>query len=192
MCLVIWMNTKEKILNAALELFIENGFNETPTSLISKEAGVATGTLFHHFASKDLLINSLYLHCKDRMISTLMDSVHNQPTFRGKVEKMWENSMLWGINNPKDYQFFMQFSYSSYISKLTRDTGLMMFNDMTTIFVEGIELDIIKDMDVELLLSTISSMTMTQIHYFIQNPEKYKDKSFREKAFNLIWDSFKR
>lgn len=186
------METKEKILNSALELFIENGFSETATSLISKKAGVATGTLFHHFASKDLLINSLYLHCKDRMISMLMQGVQEQSTFRAKVEKMWENSMLWGINNPKDYQFFMQYSYSTYISKITKETGLIMFSQFQRIFIEGIEYDIIKNMDKELLLSIVSSMTMTQIHYFIQNPEKYNDKNFRREAFNLIWDSLKR
>jgi len=37
---------REKILTTALALFTERGFFGTPTSLISKEAGVATGTLF--------------------------------------------------------------------------------------------------------------------------------------------------
>lgn len=185
------METKEKILSAALKLFIEKGFNETPTSLISREAGVATGTLFHHFKTKDQLINSLYLHCKDRMISRLMQGVAEQPSFRARMKQMWENSILWGLDNPMHYQFFMQFSSSAYISEKTHDTGFMKFSDMNKFFFEGIQLELIKKIDPELLLSLVSTMTMTQIQYFIQHPEKYENTDFREQTFNLIWDGFR-
>jgi len=48
---------KEKaILEAAVAVFAERGFWNTPTSLISKTAGVADGTLFTYFATKDDLI----------------------------------------------------------------------------------------------------------------------------------------
>ena len=55
---------REAILKTALNLFTERGFHNTPTSLIAKEAGVATGTLFHYFKNKEILINELYLHIK--------------------------------------------------------------------------------------------------------------------------------
>ena len=45
-------DNREKILTTALTLFTERGFFGTPTSLISKEAGVATGTLFFYFPTK--------------------------------------------------------------------------------------------------------------------------------------------
>jgi AcrR family transcriptional regulator len=45
-------DNREKILTTALTLFTERGFFGTPTSLISKEAGVATGTLFFYFPPK--------------------------------------------------------------------------------------------------------------------------------------------
>ena len=46
---------RDKILQAALELFAEQGFRGTSTAQIAKHAGVATGTLFHHFESKEAL-----------------------------------------------------------------------------------------------------------------------------------------
>jgi AcrR family transcriptional regulator len=45
--------TKEKILAAALELFQENGFDGTTTRQISKKAGIAEGTLFNYFKTKE-------------------------------------------------------------------------------------------------------------------------------------------
>jgi AcrR family transcriptional regulator len=58
------MEKKEQILETALNLFIENGFDKTPTTRIALEAGVATGTLFHHFKTKEELINALYFEIK--------------------------------------------------------------------------------------------------------------------------------
>ncbi|MEZ4579078.1 MAG: helix-turn-helix domain-containing protein [Desulfobacterales bacterium] len=55
------MSKKKKYLKPALLLFVENGIDKTPTSKIASEAGVATGTLFHHFKNKEDLVNSLYL-----------------------------------------------------------------------------------------------------------------------------------
>ncbi len=45
--------TKEKILAAALALFREKGLDGTATKEISKKAGIAEGTLFNYFATKE-------------------------------------------------------------------------------------------------------------------------------------------
>lgn len=47
------MNRKEAILKAAAELFAARGFDATPTAEVAKAAGVAEGTIFHHFKTKD-------------------------------------------------------------------------------------------------------------------------------------------
>lgn len=52
------MNTRDKILDAALILFSEKGYNGATTSEIAREAGVAEGTIFRYFPSKkDLLFS---------------------------------------------------------------------------------------------------------------------------------------
>ncbi len=45
--------TKEKILAAALELFREHGLEGTTTKQISRKAGIAEGTLFNYFKTKE-------------------------------------------------------------------------------------------------------------------------------------------
>ena len=50
------MSRKEDILKAATELFAIHGFNGTATSEIASRAGVAHGTVFHHFKSKENLL----------------------------------------------------------------------------------------------------------------------------------------
>jgi AcrR family transcriptional regulator len=48
---------QEKVLEAAIDLFAENGFERSSTSEIAERAGVAEGTIFKRFSTKkDLLI----------------------------------------------------------------------------------------------------------------------------------------
>ncbi len=54
------MTKKQKaILNVALQLFAERGFNAVPTSLIAKEAGVSEGLIFRHFSNKAGLLDAI-------------------------------------------------------------------------------------------------------------------------------------
>lgn len=50
---------KELILQTALKLFSEKGFENTPTSLVAKEANVSEGLIFRHFGSKDGLLDAI-------------------------------------------------------------------------------------------------------------------------------------
>jgi AcrR family transcriptional regulator len=47
-------------VRAALELFTSRGYHETTTPLIAARAGIAEGTIYRHFASKDELLNEIY------------------------------------------------------------------------------------------------------------------------------------
>ena len=46
-------NTKRAILRAALELFADKGFFRATTKAISRKAGIAEGTLFNYFETKE-------------------------------------------------------------------------------------------------------------------------------------------
>jgi TetR/AcrR family transcriptional regulator, mexJK operon transcriptional repressor len=49
------------ILEAAVKLFSENGFAETPIAAVAKEAGVSFGTVFTYFETKDVLFQASVL-----------------------------------------------------------------------------------------------------------------------------------
>ncbi len=64
---------REAILAAALELFVNSGFDGTSVPAVAKAAGVATGTIYRHFASKEALVNALYRRWKQRLMQALTD-----------------------------------------------------------------------------------------------------------------------
>jgi len=52
--------TRQKLLRAALELFTGEGFLASTTPIIAQRAGVAEGTIYRHFTSKEHLLNEVY------------------------------------------------------------------------------------------------------------------------------------
>ena len=52
--------TRQRLIRAALELFTTRGYHDTTTAQIAKKAGIAEGTIYKHFSSKQHLVNELY------------------------------------------------------------------------------------------------------------------------------------
>ncbi|NRI64528.1 TetR/AcrR family transcriptional regulator [Rhodococcus sp. MS16] len=53
--------TREKLVDTALRLFRDEGFQSTTMRRIASEAGVSLGNAYYYFASKDELVHELYL-----------------------------------------------------------------------------------------------------------------------------------
>jgi AcrR family transcriptional regulator len=59
--------TKDKILDTAEKLFVDNGFTATSLRAIIKEAGVNTAAIHYHFGSKEGLIEAVFGRWADKM-----------------------------------------------------------------------------------------------------------------------------
>jgi len=52
--------TRKRLVRAALDLFTTHGYHATTTPAIAARAGVAEGTIYRHFPSKEALLNEVY------------------------------------------------------------------------------------------------------------------------------------
>lgn len=54
------LTTRDRLLEAARELFTTAGYHATTTPILARRAGVAEGTIYRHFPSKQALLNAAY------------------------------------------------------------------------------------------------------------------------------------
>ncbi|MEU8267039.1 TetR/AcrR family transcriptional regulator [Sphaerisporangium sp. NPDC049002] len=73
------METQLKLYMAAVELIAEQGYTATTVDAIADRAGVAKGTVFYNFGSKDGLFVALLDHGIQRLADTLNDALTDKP-----------------------------------------------------------------------------------------------------------------
>ena len=59
---------QERIINAAIKVFAENGYKKASTDVIVKEAEISKGLLFHYFTNKIGLYEYIVEKCKEENI----------------------------------------------------------------------------------------------------------------------------
>jgi AcrR family transcriptional regulator len=68
-------NARERLANAALDLFVENGYEETTVTHIADRAGMNRATFFRHFADK----REVLFGGEDRLAGLFADAVRGAP-----------------------------------------------------------------------------------------------------------------
>ena len=148
---------REKILATALMLFVERGFSGTPTALISKKAGVATGTLFFYFKTKEELIDALYMRIKSEAAEALCQGIGKEKTAAEKLKHIGANAVAWGIQNPDKMKFMEQFANSPFVSVGAHEEGMSRFLFLQDIVQDGILEGSIQKIDKTLIFSILAS-----------------------------------
>ena len=90
------------IMESAVRLFGTQGLS-VPTAKIAAEAGVANGTLFNHFPTKQDLQDQLYLELKTELASRISweaaeDDLH------GMLLTLWTRYAHWAVAYPDKHQ----------------------------------------------------------------------------------------
>ncbi len=180
---------RSRILLAARRLFVNQGFHSTPTSAIANEAGVANGTLFHYFKTKESLINTLYKETKENFFSITTAGVEEEKTIKRKVRLLWYNTVKWALNRPMDFLFIQQFSNSPFISKLTQDEVSEHFEFYYNLIDIGKEKETLKDIPTDLMYHLTTYQIYGVINYLFQHSEFQKNTEYLSMAFDFYWDS---
>jgi len=148
---------QEAILKTALRLFTERGFFGTPTSLISKEAGVATGTLFFYFKTKEDLIDTLYLRVKAEAAGAMCRGLETEPDAKAKLYRLGRNGVAWATEHPDKMKFMEQFAHSQFVSTTAQEEGMSRFLFLHDLIMDGIREGSVRDYDPELLIFMMAS-----------------------------------
>lgn len=69
---------KNEILDVADELFGKKGFDGTSTNDILEKVGIARGTLYHHFKSKEEIMDALIERYSDRLLGAAQEVAANK------------------------------------------------------------------------------------------------------------------
>ena len=113
---------KQALLEAAIELFAKDGFWHTTTANIAKHAGVATGTLFTYFPTKNDLLDEVYLMIKREALAEVQREPKPQGSFEAVFKGIHTRLLKWGSANPKKFQLMLQLRQGNQVSQRIHET----------------------------------------------------------------------
>jgi AcrR family transcriptional regulator len=179
---------RNAILSGATHVFAERGLAAAPTSEISKRAGVAEGTLFTYFKTKDDLINSLYREIKLEMADAMMAGFPRKKGIRAKLEHVWNRYVIWGVANPEQRKVMSQLQVSDMLTEESRDAGMAPFAEIKTMTREAIEQRILRDdVPLDLISKALGSLAEATMDLITANPAS-ADK-YQAGGFQMYWSA---
>ncbi len=183
---------RAKILEAALQLFVEQGFHATPTSAITKRAGVSAGILFHYFNTKEELIYTLFLETKLDFYSAMIAGIEKIKSPESRFRLIWSNMWNYGLDHPHHFRFVQQIHNSPFIERIHEDPEVQQKNNQLAEMVkDSIATGLLKNIPIELHISNIYHMTLGLVELIKSNPDLRNDNAFIEQAWECFWDCAK-
>ena len=191
------MKTSDKrndVMQAALELIAERGFHGAPMAEIARKAGVAAGTIYRYFESKDILITELHRDLEEKINATLREDYPSGRPLRERFLYLIRELLRHFKVNPLDFRYMEQYFNSPYGVSMHRDRllGKSGKHDIVMeIFKEGSSQQILKDLPVLVLFSLsfgpLLSLMRDHILGFVN-----LDDPLIERITEACWDAIKR
>lgn len=110
----------EAILAAALELFERRGFHGTTVPDLAQQAGVAAGTIYRYFDSKEAIVNALYQRSKLQLTAALAEAVTTSSSWRGRFRAVWYALANFSHEHPKVLAFLDLQTHAEYLDATSK------------------------------------------------------------------------
>jgi AcrR family transcriptional regulator len=176
---------RNALLAAAEQVFAERGLAAAPTSAISKQAGVAEGTLFTYFRTKDELVNALYRSIKLELADALLAGFPRRGPIRGRLEYIWNAFVGWGVANPRRLNVLDQLSVSDVVSEESKAVGYEPFAEIEALARASIESKVLRDFPVDFVAASMKCLAETTMSFMVARPGEAEQ--YRAWGFELFW-----
>ena len=109
--------TKRKIFETSMNLFATKGYDATSIEEITSVVGVAKGTLYYHFSSKEEIFTFLVEEGMKLLQNSIQIKIANAHTLASKIKAI----LLIEIKVMKKYEDFMTIVLSQVLGKEPRN-----------------------------------------------------------------------
>ena len=172
---VIKMNkTKRKIFETSMKLFAEKGYDATSIEEITATVGVAKGTLYYHFSSKEEIFNFLI----EEGIKLLQNSIYIKTSkYTNYIDKI-KAIVLIEIKIVQKYENLITILLSQFYGKESRNQKCQMhvyeyIEQIEQIVREGINKGEIKQGEPKAMASEIYGLICSTLVYKLRNQDTF-------------------
>ena len=102
------------VRRAMRSVVAEHGFHGASMSAVAREAGVATGTAYTHYASKDELVLAAYCETKAELGREATSAIDPESPPEQRFRTLWRAYHDYLVQHPDHARFLLQVEHSPY------------------------------------------------------------------------------
>lgn len=175
---------RSALLQAATQAVAEQGVLAS-TASIARRAGVAEGTLFTYFETKDLLFQALYLHLKRALAEALMPGYPHEADCRARLEHVFQRYVGWGLADPAARSALARLAASGHVSDDTLALVRGPFEPVLRMMEDGVRDGALAGAPTSFHSSVIEHIADITIEHVVRYPDEAE--RYRELGFHALW-----
>jgi AcrR family transcriptional regulator len=113
-------NIKNRYFKAALDAVGKTGLNGLVMGELAKSSGMAVGSWYHHFESREVLVAEIYHFVAGRAASAMTTGLSEDAGTGAALRKMTTSLAKHWFNNPEEARMFMESEAGHIILKKAR------------------------------------------------------------------------
>lgn len=172
------------ILGAAIQVIAELGV-AAPTARIAKLAGVAEGSLFTYFATKDVLLNQLYLALKGELREVMLADYPAGASLRDRAWHVWRAYVDWGVAWPEKRKTMAQLNVSERVTAQTKTEGTLAFADVLAMIRDSMATGALRAQPPAFVSAMMGALADTTMDFMINEPQSAN--AYRQGGFDGFW-----
>ncbi len=178
---------KQALLEAATAAFAQSGIAAS-TSAIARSAGVAEGTLFRYFATKDELLNELYLSIKSGLVKAMVSGLTpNEKRPKENARNIWDSYIDWSIRHPMEHKAIRRMALSERITDETRTRVREMFPELNEMCQLSVKPVFLSDAYSAFGDALFLSLAETTIEFASHDPQRARE--LIALGFETMWQA---
>ncbi len=159
------MGSRDRILEAAYELFGKRGYEAANTREIAEAAGINKATLYYHFPGKDVLFNCLLDQYYQDLNTRLQKAMGEHSDWREKIRLMIDTYFDFLIQNREFSLLVQRESTAGNFNDRITDHLLPMFSAGTKLFAEQFPEAASDDLAAEQLLISFYGIVVAYVNH---------------------------
>jgi len=179
---------KSLVTETTLKLIAKQGMQATPMSQIARESGVAIGTIYHHFPSKEEILKEIYLDIKQDFGELIASSLIKGNPPEENFNRLWKAFCRYYLENPLKFKFLQQVVNSPYIDSDTREEGESHFSKAVDFFEQGIRSGRFISMDTLLMVEMTHGNVEKYVELVLLDRIENNEKN-QKNAIAFSWDA---
>jgi len=108
---------RDAILNAMLDVVVEQGFHDAPMSLIAERSGASPGVIYHHFESKEEIIQALYERFRALKRASLLEGYSPEMDAKEAFILVWANGYHFYRKHLREMRFMEQYQVAGFVCR---------------------------------------------------------------------------